>query len=212
MGEPARVALVDDVPLFRIGLRVTLESDPRFTVVFDTGSPLEAIERAHEHRMDGACVDLAIAEMRAPAFVTALCQQQAGIKILVLSIRDEPMQTAQSLRAGALGYIDKRAQPAAIREAFARVLVGERYLPPDRPDLERLVTGLESWPLDRLTGREKEVFTLMVEGCSNDDIADRLFIARRTVETHRHHVMHKLSARSIVDLVRIALRSGIPVR
>jgi DNA-binding NarL/FixJ family response regulator len=211
MSEPARVALVDDVPVFRIGLRAALERDSRFTVVLDTGSPLEAIERAHELEIAGAAVDLAIAEMRGPPFVSALCQRHAGIKILVLSLRDEPMQVAQTLRAGALGYIDKRAQPVEICEAFARVLVGERYLPAERQDIERLVTGLDAWPLDRLTCREKEVFMLMVEGCSNEDIADRLFIARRTVETHRHHVMNKLSARSIVDLVRIALRSGIPV-
>jgi DNA-binding NarL/FixJ family response regulator len=90
------------------------------------------------------------------------------------------------------------------------VLGGVRYLPPalSSTDIGSLVSS-DEWPLERLTAREREVFVLMVEGCSNVDIATRLFIARRTVETHRHHVMHKLGARGLVDLVRIALRHGL---
>ncbi len=91
------------------------------------------------------------------------------------------------------------------------MLGGVRYLPPNASinEIDRLLSGAE--PLEQLTTREREIFLLMVGGHSNDDIAAQLFIARRTVETHRYHVMHKLAARSIVDLVRIALRLGIDV-
>jgi DNA-binding NarL/FixJ family response regulator len=114
-------------------------------------------------------------------------------------------------QGGRLGH--KTQPPDEILEAVHQVLGGVRYLPPAMPtdEIERLVANADAWPLEHLTSREREVFSLMVEGCSNDDIATRLFIARRTVETHRHRVMHKLSARSLVDLVRIALRHGIVV-
>lgn len=209
----ARTALIDDHPLFRVGLRQALDLDPEIEVVIDTGSPREAIERAHEQVIDLAIVDLLLPEMSGVELAVELRHLQPTCTILGLSMLDEPTRIAAILRAGASGFAHKTQSPEQIREALHQVLGGVRYLPPamQTDEIDRLASSADAWPLDHLTAREREVFGLMVEGYSNDDIAGRLFIARRTVETHRHRVMHKLCARSLVDLVRIAMRHGIVV-
>lgn len=211
--QPARTALIDDHPLFRVGLRTALDRDPRVEVVIDTGSPREALERARLHRLDVAIVDLLLPEMSGVEVAVALRRLQPECVVLGLSMLDEPTRIAALLRAGGSGFAHKTQPPDEILDAVQLVLGGVRYLPPAMPtrEIERLATNADAWPLEHLTAREREVFALMVEGFSNNDIATRLFIARRTVETHRHRVMHKLSARSLVDLVRIALRHGIVV-
>lgn len=209
----ARTALIDDHPVFRMGLRAVLDRDPRVAVVIDTGSPREAVALAAEHTIDVAIIDLLLPEMTGAELAIALRRLQPHIHVLGLSMLDEPMRIAELLRAGASGFAHKSEPPEAIVEAMHHVLGGIRYLPPTvaAAQIDHLMSSSDAWPLERLTAREREVFELMVEGLTNDDIASRLFIARRTVETHRHHVMHKLAARSIVDLVRIALRHGIAV-
>jgi len=209
----ARLALIDDHPLFRIGLRASLERDPSVTVVIDTGSPHEALALANERAIDVAIVDLLLPEMSGVELTIQLRRIQPDCVVLGLSMLDEPIRIAGMLRAGAYGFVHKTQPPEQILAAVHQVLGGVRYLPPTvaAEEVELLATRSDAWPLDQLTHREREVFTLMVDGYSNDDIATRLFIARRTVETHRHRVMHKLSARSVVDLVRIALRHGIAV-
>ncbi|MBA2539892.1 MAG: response regulator transcription factor [Deltaproteobacteria bacterium] len=196
-----------------MGLRAALDLDPRLRVVIDTSSPQVALQLARDQPIDVAIIDLVLPGMTGSELATALRRLQPNVCVLGLSMLDEPMRIAEMLRAGAAGFVHKSQLPEAILEAVHAVLGGIRYLPPNAAtdDIDRLLSGTAAWPLERLTSREREVFVLMVGGNTNDDIAARLFIARRTVETHRYHVMHKLEARSIVDLVRIALRHGIDV-
>ena len=79
----------------------------------------------------------------------------------------------------------------------------------ERDQIEKLLDAPDAWPLERLTRREREVFDLLVTGYANKDIATKLFIATRTVETHRQRIMHKLAARSLTDLFQLALRHGL---
>jgi DNA-binding NarL/FixJ family response regulator len=130
--------------------------------------------------------------------------------VLGLSVIDEPGLIADMLRAHACGFALKTQPVVEIIDAIRQVLGGLRYLPPrvsaDAIDekLQRTMTD----PLQRLTRREREVFELLIRGHSNDEIATKLFIARRTVETHRQRVMNKLSAHSIIHMQRIAARHG----
>ena len=114
------------------------------------------------------------------------------------------------LRAHACGYALKTQPVSEIIEAIHQVIGGLRYLPPtvssDAVDAE--LSGGRDAPLQRLTKREREIFELLIRGNSNDEIAIRLFIARRTVETHRQRIMNKLSSHSIVQMQRIAARHG----
>lgn len=206
----ARVALVDDHPLFRAGLRLILEREAHFAVVVDADSAASALAQAKELDLELAIVDVVLPELDGVAFTTALRRLQPRCRVLGLSMLDEPVRIAAMLRAGADGFALKSQSPDTIAEAAWLVLGGIRYLPPSvsSGQIDALLANPNAWPLERLTAREREVFQLLVSGMSNDDIASRLFIARRTVETHRNHVMHKLSAHSIVELMLIAQRFG----
>jgi len=126
------------------------------------------------------------------------------------SVIDEPGLIADMLRAGASGYALKTQAVEDIVAAIRQVAGGVRYLPPtvsrDAIDVELACEG--ELPLGRLTRREREIFELLIRGYSNAEIAGQLFIAQRTVETHRQRIIKKLSARSIFELQRIAARYG----
>ena len=207
----SRVALVDDHPLFRIGLRAVLDDDPRMEVVFDVESGGELLERAKREPLDCLVLDLVMPGEGGARIASQLLELQPGCKILVLSMLDEPIRISEVLKSGASGFALKSQPVEEIIDAIQLVLGGVRYLPPSisRAQVDELLAR-DTWTLSRLTAREREVFDLLVQGFTNDEIATRLFIARRTVEAHRHHVMHKLGARSLVDLVRLAVRHGVP--
>jgi DNA-binding NarL/FixJ family response regulator len=207
----SRVALVDDHPLFRIGLRAVLEEHPRMDVVFDVESGGELLDRAKREPLDVLVLDLVLPGEGGARIASQLLELQPGCKILVLSMLDEPIRISEVLRNGASGFALKSQPVEEIVDAIQLVLGGVRYLPPSisRAQVDELLAR-DTWTLSRLTAREREVFDLLVQGFTNDEIATRLFIARRTVEAHRHHVMHKLGARSLVDLVRLAVRHGVP--
>jgi DNA-binding NarL/FixJ family response regulator len=114
------------------------------------------------------------------------------------------------LRAHACGYALKTQSVAEIVDAIHQVLGGMRYLPPSisRDAVEGELGSTRSEPLERLTRREREIFELVIRGHSNDEVANRLFISRRTVETHRQRVVKKLSTHSLAELQRIAALHG----
>lgn len=156
-----------------------------------------------------ACVDVLIPEAGGPAVVRKLRMMQPQCAILGLSVLDEPLRAAEMLRAGAAGYALKSQSPEAMVHALATIRGGVGYLAPEisQQRVDELLTG-EGDSLQRLTIRERRVFDLLVRGHSNKKVADLLTIARSTVETHRRHIMRKLEASSIVDLVHVALRHG----
>jgi DNA-binding NarL/FixJ family response regulator len=129
---------------------------------------------------------------------------------LALSVLDEPTIIAMMLRAGAAGYALKTQPPEEIIEGIRLVLGGGRYLPPSIPTdaVLSLLNERADRPLQRLTRRELEIFELLIRGHSNDEIATKLFIARRTVETHRQRIIKKLAAHSVLEMIRVAARQG----
>ena len=130
--------------------------------------------------------------------------------MLGLSVIDEPGLIADMFRAHACGFALKTQPVMEIVDAIRQVLGGIRYLAPSvsRDAVQAELESNAMRPLQRLTKREREVFELLIRGYSNEDIANRLFIARRTVETHRQHIMNKLSAHSIVQMQRVSARYG----
>jgi two-component system nitrate/nitrite response regulator NarL len=207
---PARVVLVDDHPLFRQGLAATLGQDRSLAVVGEAGTPEEARALARTSRIDIAIVDVLMPAISGISLCSELFEIQPGCKVLGLSVIDDPGLIADMFRAHACGFANKTQPIAEIVDAIHQVLGGMRYLPPlvsrDAVDRELARSGLR--PLERLTRREREIFELLIRGNSNDEVALRLFISRRTVETHRQRIMKKLSAHSIVEMQRIAATHG----
>ena len=206
----AQVALVDDHPLFRQGLAMAVGCEPDLEVVGQAGNAREALDLARSRPIDIAVVDILMPSMSGISLASELHEQQPDCKILGLSVIDEPGLIADMLRAHASGYAFKTQAVTEILDAIRQVLGGIRYLPPSAPRAAieaELGTG-SSRPLDRLTRREREVFEPVIRGRSNDEIASELFIARRTVETHRQRIMKKLSAHSLAEMQRLAARHG----
>jgi DNA-binding NarL/FixJ family response regulator len=210
VGAFGRVAVVDDHPLFRQGLVVALGSEPDFEIVGEAGSAQEALDLVQRVEVDLAIVDILMPGVSGITLATELHERRPDCRILGLSVIDEPGVIADMLRAHACGYSLKTQPVNEIIDAIRQVLGGLRYLPPSvsRDAVEAELDGDAARPLQRLTKREREIFELLIRGYSNDDISTRLFIARRTVETHRQRIMKKLSAHSIVQMQRLAARYG----
>jgi DNA-binding NarL/FixJ family response regulator len=205
-----RVALVDDHPLFREGLAVALTRGADLDLVGEAGNAEEARELARSTQIDVAIVDILMPSVSGISLTAELYEIQPSCKVLGLSAIDEPGLIADMLRARACGYALKTQPVAEIIEAVVTTAKGSRYLPPSvsATRIDQELAGTPARPFERLTRREREVFELIIRGHSNDEIAVRLFIARRTVETHRQRIMNKLSAHSLAEMQRIAARHG----
>ncbi len=205
-GEPIRVALVDDHPLFRQGLEALIRTAPDLEVVGEAGNLDEARELAGRVPIDVALVDVWIPS-GGSNIARELHELQPSCRILGLSVAEDPCIIAEMLRAGAIGFALKSDPPARILEAVHLTASGIQYLPErishEQIELELAATG----PVDtHLSKREQEIFELVIRGYTNSEIGARLFIARRTVETHRYRITKKLRAHSLVEMQRLAAR------
>ncbi|MBA3499377.1 MAG: response regulator transcription factor [Myxococcota bacterium] len=201
------VLIVDDHPAYRAGMHALLGHDPNIRSVTEAASVSEALAIAETRTFQLAIVDVVLPETGGASLVRQLRERQPACRTLALSMIDEPIRIAEMLRAGAVGYALKSQPVDDIMPAIHAVLRGERYLPPQMTPVPSVIDGAPL-PLDRLTARERTVFDLLVRGLTNRGVADNLMIARRTIDAHRRHIMRKLGARSIVDLIRLAMRSG----
>jgi len=206
----AQVLLVDDHPLFREGLAVAIGREHDLEVAGEAGSAAEAIELASRIIIDVAVVDILMPIKSGLSLTTELHELQPNCHVLGLSGIDEPGIIADMLRAHASGFALKMQPIAEIVDSIRQVLGGVRYLPPvvSRDAVDAQLRGVRNHPLAQLTPREREVFELLIRGYTNDEIAIRLQIARRTAETHHQRIMNKLSAHSVAQMQRLAARFG----
>jgi two-component system response regulator NreC len=210
VGRNTRVLVVDDHPLFREGLVVAIERESDLEVAGEAGTMDQVRELATGVEIDLATVDVLMPSVSGLSITRQLLESHPHCHVLALSVAEDACVIAQMLRAGACGFALKTQPAAEIIAAIRATAASERYLPPgvSREAIEtELATGTATL-LTHLTKREREIFELIIRGYTNAEIAARLFIALRTVETHRHRITKKLSARSIVEMQRIAARYG----
>jgi two-component system NarL family response regulator len=201
-----RTLLVDDHPLYRVGLRTLLSREPTLECVGEAGTADEALAIIGRMRIDVAVVDVMLPAVDGIELTRRLLAVQPGCKIIGLSVLDEPVRIAMMLRAGASGYVLKTQPVEQLFQAIGIVLAGIRYLPPTIS--ERQIEMVKQ-PIERLTRREREILGYLLRGQTNDDIASALYISRRTVETHRQRILNKLEAHTIVELFEVASRHGL---
>ena len=206
----SQTLLVDDHPLFCAGLALALAQEPDLEVVAQVNTAEEAVRLVRGQPIDIAVIDVLMPTTSGISLASQLVEARPTLRILGLSVLEEPTIIASMLRAGASGYALKTQPPNEVTDAIRAVLAGIRYLPPrvSRTAVMTLVDGDGEQPLRRLTRREREIFDLLIRGLSNEEIGCRLFIARRTVETHRQRIMKKLATHSILDMIRVAARQG----
>jgi two-component system response regulator NreC len=208
-----RLVLADDHPLVREGLRALLESDPDFSVVGQADDGVEVPSMVESLRPDVVVLDLMMPGRSGLEVTRELAQRPEAPLTLILSMHENEAYVFEALRSGAAGYVLKQAPAAELALAIRAVASGARYLSPPLTEraLEAYVrrAGGQPDPYDNLTAREREVLALAAAGHSNADIATRLFISRRTVESHRGRAMRKLGLRTHVELVLFAVRRGM---
>ncbi len=210
-----RVILVDDHSVVRKGVRALLEKETDLDVVGEASNGLDAIELVSKMRPDLVVLDLMMPGMHGLEVARRIIQEHPGTRVIVLSMHSDEGYVLAALRNGVSGYVLKDTTEDQIVEAIRKVSQGERYLSP--PISERAIEvyiqkarqGQVGDPYETLTNREREILQLSAQGLSNPEIATRLYISPRTVETHRSNLMHKLGLASQTDLIRFALKRGL---
>ena len=210
-GHPrAQTVLVDDHPLFRLGLQAVLRREPDVEVVGDLPNATDVLKLATQTRFDVAVVDLIMPDVDGIALTVALHRVQpqwqdprpVGDRRAGADRGDAPR--------GSLGVRPEDAARGRDHRGDATVLGGVRYLAPAiaRDEIDAL-TREDHQPFSRLTLREREVLERLIRGASNAAIGTALAISRRTVETHRQRIMKKLEVHTIVELLAVAARHGL---
>ena len=208
-----RIMLADDHALVREGLKQLIDGEPDMEVVGEAGDGLQACQQVAALRPDVLVLDLSMPGLSGLQATEQLRQAGTPVKVLVLSMHEEEGYLRQLLRAGASGYVLKRAAAGELTRAVRTVAAGGMYIDPmlagkfvdlyvDHPATGRRPAGHE------LSARETEVLRLLAWGYINKEIAQKLNISIKTVETYKARLMAKLELRSRVDIVRYALRQG----
>jgi two-component system, NarL family, response regulator LiaR len=212
MVEAIRVMLVDDHAVVREGLWAMLETKPGIEVIGEAADGVEAVERARRLKPDVILMDIIMPKKNGVCAIREIREFQPESRILVLSSAADDILVAESLRAGAMGYLLKTAMPNELVDAIKHVHAGETPLDPvvARNLVNKLTDPLPSAPLrDILTDRELEVLLLVARGMSNNEIARKLDISVRTVGTHISHILTKAGVENRTQLALIALRQGL---
>lgn len=208
-----RVLLADDHRLVRAGLRALLESLGGVQVVAEAGNGYEALQLAEQHQPDIVVMDIGMEGLNGLEAAARIAKFHSAPRIIILSMHANEEYVRRSLQAGAAGYLLKGAEPAELEFALQAVMRGETYL---TPAVSKQVVqdylqggGVKSDPLRDLTPRQREVLQLIAEGNSTKEIASKLNLSVKTVETHRGELMHRLDIHDVAGLVRYAIRTGL---
>jgi two-component system response regulator NreC len=214
--SPIRILLVDDHAVVRAGLHMLLGADAELQIVGEAENGAEALRLAHELEPDVVLMDISMPDMSGIEATRRIKEAHPDIVVLALTMHEDDQYFFEMLAAGASGYVPKRAAPNDLISAIHAVHRGGVFLFPSvaralvKDYLQRSTyAGDAGRSFDALTDREREVLTLIAQGLSNQEIADRLVISAKTVNRHRENIMAKLNLHSRVELVRYAIEKGL---
>ncbi|HEY9405013.1 MAG TPA: response regulator transcription factor [Pyrinomonadaceae bacterium] len=208
-----RIFLADDHAIIREGLKSLIEAQPDMSVVGETDNGRTAWREAKSLNPDVVVMDISMPELNGAKATELLKRDCPQTKVLALTVHNDQGYLHQLLKAGASGYVLKRAAPHELIRAIRAVAAGETYLDPTIVSdvvgsYVRKQSTREGQPQGELSEREAEVLRLIALGYSNKEIASRLDISVRTVETYKSRLMEKLNFHSRAEIVRYALLQG----
>lgn len=213
MNTRYRVLLADDHALVRAGIRALLESIPLVEVAGETGDGQQALDWVRRDPPDVLLLDVSLPGLNGMEVADRIRRMQLPTRVLMLSMHSGPEYVARALAAGAAGYLIKDAAFDELAAAITSVARGGRYL--SKGIDENVVRSFETRAaegqseLDVLTPRQRQVLQLVVEGCGTREIAERLHLSVKTIETHRSQLMNRLGVRDVSGLTRFAIRVGL---
>jgi len=208
-----RLFLVDDHPIVRQGLAQLIDNEPDLTVCGQGEDVYTSLRAIRQDKPDLCLVDVSLKDSDGIELLKEIKAMDPDLPVLILSMHDEGLYAERALRAGARGYIMKQEAPTTLLAAIRKVLRGEVYVSENLGAtlLRRMVSGKKKeaeLPMDRLTDRELEIFSLIGAGNTVREIAEKLFLSTKTVEAHREHIKQKLNLKSSADLMRFAIRNA----
>jgi DNA-binding NarL/FixJ family response regulator len=207
-----RILIADDHGVLRAGLRALLNTEPDLEVVGDASGGYQALVLAARLQPDVVLMDISMPDMDGIEVTRQLTQQQSHMRVLLLTIHQDEALLREAIRAGAAGYIVKRAVESELINAIRATADGGTYVHPTlaRALLDTVVRpARQNKPSAQLTARETEVLQAIAAGYTNRQIAEQLHLSIRTVETYRANVRSKLHIDSRAELVRYAVENGL---
>jgi two-component system response regulator NreC len=210
-----RVLLADDHAILRTGLRLMLNNLPDVEVVGEATQGREALEKALELKPDLVLMDVTMPEMNGLEATAELKRKLPKVKVLFLTMHEDEELLFRTVQVGGSGYVLKKSADTELISAIEEVMRGDTFLRPTMAQkvmqdyLERVQEGEEQDTFEELTEREREVLKHLAEGMTNKEVADKLVLSIRTVETHRARIMDKLGIKGRAALVAFAKRHGM---
>ncbi len=210
-----KVLIADDHAIVREGVRMILAKEPDIEVVGEAEDGRQALDLVEQRRPNVVIMDLSMPGMGGIEATKKVKEQHPGVNVLALTMHEDETYVFQLLRAGASGYVLKRAAARDLVQAVRAAAKGDAFLYPSvarkvvEDYLKRVEAGEERERYDGLTEREREILTLIAQGLGNQQIAQKLYISIKTVQTHRAHVLEKLGLHDRTELVRYAIRKGL---
>lgn len=207
------IVLADDHGLFRAGIKELLANVSMVEVIAETGNGRDVLKLVKQHQPRIVLLDIGMPGLNGLEVAARLAKDYPGTSIIMLSMHANEEYVLQSLRAGASGYLLKDAATSELELAIRSVIHGKTYL---SPQISRTLvkeyldnsTAARS-PLERLTARQREILQAVAEGMTTRQIAEKLNVSVKTVETHRAQLMDRLEIRHVPGLVRFAIRTGL---
>lgn len=210
-----RVFLADDHTLVRDGLKFILETEADIRVIGAAGDGKTAVQECLRQKPDVILMDIAMPTINGIEATAQILRQEPSLKVIILSMHETRQHILNALKAGANGYLLKESAGEEVIQAVRAVFQGRRYLSQriaerildDYLSLQEMVEQKD--PLEKLSERERQVLKLVVEGKSNPEIAQTLFLSIKTVETYRSRIMAKLEINDLPTLVKFAIQHGL---
>jgi len=208
-----RIIIADDHAVLRAGLKALLNCYSEFEIIGEAGTGVDAVSLVGKLNPDVLILDLSMPDMNGFDCIKEIRSQKLACSILVLTMYDDDEFVKEVMRSGANGYVLKRSADTELVEAIKRISEGKKYL--NESISQKLIDTLlkkpneegdSNNPYTMLSGREREVLRYLAQGYTNTEIAEKLFISPKTVDTYRSRIMKKLSIRKKSELVNYAIK------
>lgn len=206
--RPIRVSLADDHPFVLMGIKALIEQEPRLVVASASADGEQALEAILGSAPDVAIIDLSMPKMDGLQLITRLKRECPALKLLALTVHEDDAYLHQVLRAGADGYLLKRSAAEELVRAILQVFSGQYFIDPAIADKALRPSPPSAPEITLLSEREIDVLRLLAQGFTSKEIADRLSIGMKTVDTYKSRAVEKLNLRSRAQIVRFAVAQG----